>query len=59
MVVLNELNRFHLVGDEIDRVPSQGSCATYAKKYLHDKLLDHKTYINIKGNDKPEIRNRQ
>jgi xylulose-5-phosphate/fructose-6-phosphate phosphoketolase len=47
MVVLNELNRFHLVGDEIDRVPSQGSCATYAKKYLHDKLLDHKTYINI------------
>jgi xylulose-5-phosphate/fructose-6-phosphate phosphoketolase len=59
MVVLNELDRFHLVGDVIDRVPSLGSRAAYAKQYLRDKLLDHKAYINKHGQDMPEIRNWQ
>ena len=57
MVVLNELDRFHLVGDVIDRVPSLGSRAAYAKQYLRDKLLDHKAYIHKHGEDMPEIRN--
>jgi xylulose-5-phosphate/fructose-6-phosphate phosphoketolase len=57
MVVLNELDRFHLVGDVIDRVPSLGSRAAYTKQYLRDKLLDHKAYIHKHGEDMPEIRN--
>ena len=56
MVVLNELDRFHRVGDVIDRVPSLGSRAAYIKQVLHDKLLDHKAYIHIYGEDLPEIR---
>jgi xylulose-5-phosphate/fructose-6-phosphate phosphoketolase len=57
MVVLNQLDRFHLAGDVIDRVPGLGSRAAYAKQYLRDKLLDHKTYIHKHGEDMPEIRN--
>jgi len=57
MVVLNELDRFHLVGDVIDRVPSLGSRAAYAKQFIRDKLLDHKNYIHKHGEDMPEIRN--
>jgi xylulose-5-phosphate/fructose-6-phosphate phosphoketolase len=57
MVVLNDLDRFHLVGDVIDRVPSLGSRAAYAKQFLRDKLLDHKTYIDKHGQDMSEIRN--
>ena len=59
MVVLNDLDRFHLVGDVIDRVPSLGSHAAYAKQFLHDKLLDHKAYIEKHGEDMPEIRDWQ
>ena len=57
MVVLNELDRFHLVGDVIDRVPGLGSRAAYVKQFLRDKLLDHKKYIDKYGEDMPEIRN--
>jgi xylulose-5-phosphate/fructose-6-phosphate phosphoketolase len=57
MVVLNELDRFHLVGAVIDRVPGLGSRAAYVKQVLHDRLLDHKTYIDKHGEDMPEIRN--
>ena len=57
MVVLNDLDRFHLAGDVIDRVPSLGSRAAYAKQFLRDKLLDHKKYIQKHGEDMPEIRN--
>ena len=57
MVVLNDLDRFHLVGDVIDRVPSLGSRAAYAKQFLRDRLLDHKSYIRKHGEDMPEIRN--
>ena len=57
MVVLNDLDRFHLVGDVIDRVPGLGSRAAYARQLLRDKLLDHKTYIEKYGEDMPEIRN--
>jgi len=57
MVVLNDLDRFHLSGDVIDRVPALGSRAAHAKQYLRDKLLDHKAYIEKHGEDMPEIRN--
>ena len=57
MVVLNELDRFHLVGDVIDRVPGLGSRAAYAKQFMRDKLLDHKTYTCGYSEDMPEIRN--
>ncbi len=57
MVVLNELDRFHLVGDVIDRVPGLGARAAYTKQVLRDKLLDHKAYIDKNGEDMPEIRN--
>ncbi|MGH8077173.1 MAG: phosphoketolase family protein [Lysobacter sp.] len=57
MVVLNDLDRFHLAGDVIDRVPSLGSRAAHAKQYLRDQLLDHKAYIERYGEDMPDIRN--
>ncbi|MGB5511603.1 MAG: hypothetical protein WBM87_07835, partial [Woeseiaceae bacterium] len=57
MAVLNDIDRFHLAGDVIDRVPSLGSRAAYSKHLLRDKLLDHKAYIEKHGEDMPEILN--
>jgi xylulose-5-phosphate/fructose-6-phosphate phosphoketolase len=57
MVVRNDLDRFHLVGDIIDRVPKLGYMAAYAKQAIRDKLIDHKEYIRQYGDDMPEIRN--
>jgi xylulose-5-phosphate/fructose-6-phosphate phosphoketolase len=56
MAVLNDLDRFHLAGDVIDRVQSLGSRAAYAQQFLRDKLIEHKQYINQYGQDMPEIR---
>ena len=56
MVVLNDLDRFHLAGDAIDRVPSLGATAAYAKQELRDRLLEHRHYIHRHGEDMPEIR---
>ncbi len=56
MVVLNDLDRYHLAADVIDRVPSLGSRAAYARQFLRDKLIEHKTYIQQHGQDLPEIR---
>jgi xylulose-5-phosphate/fructose-6-phosphate phosphoketolase len=55
MAVLNDLDRFHLTGDVIDRVPSLGSRAAYVKQLMRDKLLDHTAYIEKHGEDMPEI----
>ena len=57
MVVLNDLDRFHLFGDVLDRLPQLGSSAAYAKQFIRDKLLEHKHYIAEHGEDMPEIRN--
>ncbi len=57
MVVLNDLDRFHLVTDVIDRVPGLISEAAYLKQHLRDKLLEHRAYITKYGEDMPEIRN--
>jgi xylulose-5-phosphate/fructose-6-phosphate phosphoketolase len=55
MTVLNEMDRFHLVMDVIDRLPSNGSKGVYLKQQMMDKLIEHKHYINTNGKDMPEI----
>ena len=57
MTVMNDLDRFHLVGDVIDRLPQLGSRAAYTKQALGEKLIEHKQYISEHGDDLPEIRN--
>ncbi len=57
MVVRNDLDRFHLAGDVIDRVPRLGAIAAYAKQALRDKLIEHKQYITRYGDDLPEVKN--
>jgi xylulose-5-phosphate/fructose-6-phosphate phosphoketolase len=56
MVVLNGLDRFHLVADVIDRVPALGPRAAYAQQAIREKLIEHKQYIACCGEDMPEIR---
>jgi xylulose-5-phosphate/fructose-6-phosphate phosphoketolase len=55
MCVLNDLDRFHLVSDVIDRVPKLGARAAYAKQAIRDKLTEHKEFIARRGDDMPEI----
>ena len=57
MTVLNELDRFHLVLDVLDRLPQLGNRGAYLKQFLKDKLVEHKLYITHYGEDMPEIRN--
>ena len=57
MCVMNDLDRFHLVGDVIDRVPKLGERAAYAKQGIRDRLIDHREYIRRYGDDMPEIKN--
>ena len=57
MTVLNHLDRYHLAGAAIDRVPRLGSTAAYAKQALRDRLIDHRRYVNEYGIDMPEVLN--
>jgi xylulose-5-phosphate/fructose-6-phosphate phosphoketolase len=57
MCVLNDIDRFHLVGDVIDRVPQLGARAAYFKQAMNEKLVEHKQYITQYGEDLPEVRN--
>ena len=59
MVVLNDLDRFHLAGDVINRVPDLQLQAADAQQFLHDSLSNHAQYIRAHGEDLPEIRNWQ
>ncbi len=56
MVVRNDLDRFHLVADVVDRVPTLGYKAAYLKQTIRDKRIEHKQYITKYGQDMPEVR---
>jgi xylulose-5-phosphate/fructose-6-phosphate phosphoketolase len=56
MAVLNDLDRFHLAGDAIDRLPQLGARAAYVKQLLSDRLTEHRLYIRRYGQDMPSIR---
>jgi xylulose-5-phosphate/fructose-6-phosphate phosphoketolase len=55
MAVLNDLDRFHLAGDAVDRVPRLAPVGAHFKQRLRDHLIDHKQYIAAQGEDLPEI----
>lgn len=56
MTVLNEMDRFHLVQDVIDRLSEPSSAAIYLKQKMQDTLITHRIYINEHGQDMPEVK---
>jgi xylulose-5-phosphate/fructose-6-phosphate phosphoketolase len=56
MVVLNDLDRFHLAMDVVDRLPALGARAGYLKQKLSERLMEHKAWISEHGEDLPAIR---
>ena len=56
MTVLNQLDRFHLAGDVVDRVPRLRPVNAHFKQLLRDKLVEHHQYVREYGDDMPEIR---
>jgi xylulose-5-phosphate/fructose-6-phosphate phosphoketolase len=59
MAVRNDIDRFHLVKDVVDRVSRVGPRAAYVTQVIRDKLIDHNRYIRQYGEDMPEIRDWQ
>ena len=57
MVVMNQIDRFHLASDAINRIPKLHYVAARAKQMLQNKLIDHKEYIQQRGEDLPEVAN--
>ncbi len=57
MTVLNDIDRFHLAGDVVDRVPKLRNVGGQFKQLLRNKLVEHKQYIQERGEDMPEIQN--
>jgi xylulose-5-phosphate/fructose-6-phosphate phosphoketolase len=57
MAVLNNIDRFQLVCDVIDRVPQLAAMAGYVKQAIRGELIEHKQHITQHGEDMPEIRN--
>ena len=56
MVARNDLDRFHLAIDVIDRVPRLAAIGAYAKQDFRDRLIEHRQYIQRVGDDPPAIR---
>jgi len=56
MVVLNDLDRFHLAIDVVDRVPRLSAVGAYAKQEFRDRLIEHRQYIQRAGEDMPAVR---
>jgi xylulose-5-phosphate/fructose-6-phosphate phosphoketolase len=57
MTVLNDLDRFHLAGDVVDRVPRLQRTGAHFKQFLRNKLVEHKQYVREHGDDLPEVKN--
>jgi xylulose-5-phosphate/fructose-6-phosphate phosphoketolase len=57
MTVMNDLDRYHLAGDVIDRVPRLQRIGAHFKQFLRNKLVEHKQYVQEHGDDMPEIKN--
>jgi len=57
MTVLNDLDRFHLASDLVDRVPRLQRVGGHFQQFVRDKLVEHKNYIHEFGDDLPEIKN--
>jgi xylulose-5-phosphate/fructose-6-phosphate phosphoketolase len=57
MTVLNDLDRYHLAGDVVDRVPRLREIGAHFQQLLRDKLMEHKRYIREHGDDMPEVKN--
>ena len=57
MTVMNDLDRFHLAGDVVDRVPKLKNIGGHFKQFLRNKLVEHKQYIHEHGIDLPEVLN--
>jgi xylulose-5-phosphate/fructose-6-phosphate phosphoketolase len=55
MVMLNDLDRFHLVMDVIDRVPGLGSPAAHVRQEMVDRRLQARAYTRLAGEDAPEV----
>ncbi|MGN6373150.1 MAG: hypothetical protein ACTHM1_09185, partial [Solirubrobacteraceae bacterium] len=55
MVMLNDLDRFHLVMDVIDRVPSLAERAAHLRQHMSDERLLHRAYTRERGEDPPEL----
>jgi xylulose-5-phosphate/fructose-6-phosphate phosphoketolase len=56
MVVRNDLDRFHLVADVLDRLPGLGARTAHLRQLLRDKRTEHRAYIRERGDDLPEVR---
>jgi len=56
MCVLNQIDRFHLAIDVIDRVPKLAPVSAHLRQQLRNKLMDHREYVSKHGEDMPEIR---
>jgi xylulose-5-phosphate/fructose-6-phosphate phosphoketolase len=57
MVMLNDLDRFHLVMDVIDRVPNLGERAAHLRQHMSDERLRHRAYTRAHGDDPPGLTN--
>ena len=57
MTVMNDLDRFHLVQDVVNRIPGLGENGNKLRQLMTNKLAEHKKYIDKYGQDMPEIRN--
>ncbi len=56
MTVMNDLDRFHLAGDVVDRVPRLRAVGAHFKQFLRDKLAEHHEYTRTVGDDMPEVK---
>jgi xylulose-5-phosphate/fructose-6-phosphate phosphoketolase len=57
MTVMNDLDRYHLAGDVVDRTPRLQRVGAHFKQFLRDKLVEHKQYVHEHGDDMPEVKN--